>query len=209
MPHSLFLLLRYFLRVDRVLFRIHDVRIFHEFGSNQVLREIRGREMTYDQVKMVMRAFPSSAIRSSRFNTQTQCLPSDRKDDLTPLTDPEWVARILGMLESDRPPNPPSPPSFIAPDNQRLSSQTRAPWISTPQLPNQRKSGQTVKVDWVSAPQNTATQSAADRGAAATSQTSASSSSSSRTPNNISSGSKLRQGRWKGLATKLEVAHLS
>lgn len=53
MPHSFFILSRLFLRVDNVLFRTHDVRIFHQFGTNKVIREVQGRECAYSDIKAV------------------------------------------------------------------------------------------------------------------------------------------------------------
>jgi type 2A phosphatase activator TIP41 len=53
MPHSFFILTRLFLRVDNVLFRICDVRVYHAFGSGEIIREVRGMEATYDEVKEV------------------------------------------------------------------------------------------------------------------------------------------------------------
>lgn len=53
MPHSFFILSRLFLRVDNVLFRTHDVRIYHAFGSGEVIREVTGMEASYDAVKAV------------------------------------------------------------------------------------------------------------------------------------------------------------
>lgn len=44
MPSSFFILLRYFLRVDNVMLRINDTRIYHEFGQNYLLREFTSRE---------------------------------------------------------------------------------------------------------------------------------------------------------------------
>lgn len=44
MSDSFFILLRYFLRVDKILTRIIDTRIFHEFGSSYMLRERSERE---------------------------------------------------------------------------------------------------------------------------------------------------------------------
>jgi len=44
MPSSFFVLLRFFLRVDDVLIRIYDTRIFHEAGTNYILREYRAKE---------------------------------------------------------------------------------------------------------------------------------------------------------------------
>jgi len=53
MPHSFFILSRLFLRVDNVLFRVHDVRIYHAFGSGEIIREVAGMEAGYDEVKAV------------------------------------------------------------------------------------------------------------------------------------------------------------
>lgn len=44
MPNTFFILLRYFLRIDNVMMRINDTRIFHEFGQNYLLREYTSRE---------------------------------------------------------------------------------------------------------------------------------------------------------------------
>ncbi|KAL1267252.1 hypothetical protein QQF64_002927 [Cirrhinus molitorella] len=44
MPTSFFLLLRFFLRVDGVLIRINDTRLYHEAGKNHMLREFSTRE---------------------------------------------------------------------------------------------------------------------------------------------------------------------
>lgn len=44
MPSSFFLLLRFFLRVDGVLIRINDTRLYHEAGKKHMLREFSTRE---------------------------------------------------------------------------------------------------------------------------------------------------------------------
>jgi len=44
MPSSFFLLLRFFLRVDNVLVRINDTRVYHEAGTNFILREFSSKE---------------------------------------------------------------------------------------------------------------------------------------------------------------------
>ncbi|KAJ2861869.1 Tap42 interacting protein, partial [Coemansia asiatica] len=51
MPSGFFILLRFFLRVDGVLFRIYDTRVYHEFGSNCILREFGTREAAFDEVR--------------------------------------------------------------------------------------------------------------------------------------------------------------
>lgn len=53
MPHSFFILARVFVRVDHVLFRIFDVRVYHAFGSREVIRQTSGLEADYDDVKRV------------------------------------------------------------------------------------------------------------------------------------------------------------
>ncbi|KAL7419393.1 Tap42 interacting protein [Cryptotrichosporon argae] len=76
MPHSFFVLSRLFVRVDAVLFRIFDVRLFHAFGTGEVVRETAGLEADYNRVRA--------------------CL--EQGDDLTPLTDQNWVYGVMGQL---------------------------------------------------------------------------------------------------------------
>uniref|UniRef100_A0A6G1SD69 TIP41-like protein n=1 Tax=Aceria tosichella TaxID=561515 RepID=A0A6G1SD69_9ACAR len=44
MPSSLFILARYYLRIDGVMARINDTRIYHELRQNYILREYTNRE---------------------------------------------------------------------------------------------------------------------------------------------------------------------
>ncbi|KAG6330918.1 hypothetical protein ID866_8168, partial [Astraeus odoratus] len=85
MPTCFFILARFTLRVDNVLFRIHDTRIYHSFSSGPplVVRQVSGWEATYDRVK----------------RERTQQLP--RRHDLTPLTDANWVAKILTEMPAE------------------------------------------------------------------------------------------------------------
>uniref|UniRef100_A0A3Q3WHJ0 TIP41-like protein n=1 Tax=Mola mola TaxID=94237 RepID=A0A3Q3WHJ0_MOLML len=53
MPTSFFLLQRFFLRVDRVLIRINDTRLYHEAGKNYMLREFSTRESKIAELKSV------------------------------------------------------------------------------------------------------------------------------------------------------------
>jgi type 2A phosphatase activator TIP41 len=55
MPGCLFLLARFTLRVDQVLFRTFDTRIYHSFTSSPhiVVKEVVGMEAPYDAVKQV------------------------------------------------------------------------------------------------------------------------------------------------------------
>jgi hypothetical protein len=51
MPDRMLVLSRFFLRLDGVIFRIRDTRLFIEFGTREVIREYTAREETYAQVK--------------------------------------------------------------------------------------------------------------------------------------------------------------
>ena len=55
MPGCVFLLSRFTLRVDHVLFRLFDTRIYHSFSSSPplVVKEVIGLEAPYDEVKRV------------------------------------------------------------------------------------------------------------------------------------------------------------
>ncbi|KAH8549962.1 TIP41-like family-domain-containing protein [Umbelopsis sp. PMI_123] len=75
MPTCFFLLLRFFLRVDDVLFRINDTRIYHEFGTDVVIREYTSKEEHYNAVKAQ--------------------LPKKVSDDISLLTDANWVSTVL------------------------------------------------------------------------------------------------------------------
>ncbi|KIJ07971.1 hypothetical protein PAXINDRAFT_173160 [Paxillus involutus ATCC 200175] len=81
MPTCIFILSRFTLRVDNVLFRTHDTRMFHSFTSNPplVVRQVSGWEAPYNRVK---RQLP-------------------RHDDLTPLTDANFIAKILTAMPTE------------------------------------------------------------------------------------------------------------
>lgn len=60
MPTCIFILSRFTLRVDNVLFRTHDTRIYHSFSSSPslVIRQLSGWEAPYDGVKRVRLMLP-------------------------------------------------------------------------------------------------------------------------------------------------------
>lgn len=53
MPNRLLLLARFFLRLDNVLFRIRDTRIYVDFNTTEVIRDYQAREMGYEDVRKV------------------------------------------------------------------------------------------------------------------------------------------------------------
>ena len=51
MNDCFFLLLRSYTRVDHVTVRILDTRLFHEFGSDRIIRDFTHKESSYDELK--------------------------------------------------------------------------------------------------------------------------------------------------------------
>lgn len=51
MPARLLLLSRFFMRLDDVVFRIRDTRVFVEFSTGEVIREYTAREDKYEDVR--------------------------------------------------------------------------------------------------------------------------------------------------------------
>ncbi|KAI8622821.1 TIP41-like family-domain-containing protein [Chytriomyces sp. MP71] len=109
MPSCFLILLRFFLRVDNVLFRIHDTRIFHAFDSPHILREYSTRECNYARVLArvpaaggLMHAAWSGAggggasgLRGARSGGGGTTGTSGM--DLSLLNKPDWVA--AGMVD--------------------------------------------------------------------------------------------------------------
>ena len=53
MPTCIFVLLRFWLRVDGVLIRIRDTRLFHDLSKSYLLREYTEREATFEALVKV------------------------------------------------------------------------------------------------------------------------------------------------------------
>lgn len=53
MPSGFYILQRFFLRVDEVLFRMNDTRVYHEFGTDYLQLEYSSREEHYNKIRTV------------------------------------------------------------------------------------------------------------------------------------------------------------
>lgn len=53
MPDRLLLLARFFMRLDNVVFRIRDTRLYVDFNKAEVIRDYQAREMGYEDVRKV------------------------------------------------------------------------------------------------------------------------------------------------------------
>jgi type 2A phosphatase activator TIP41 len=64
MGDCFFGLLRHYLRVDDVLIRIYDTRIYHDFKQNYILREFTAKEESYENIKK------KGFVFTHQFNTE-------------------------------------------------------------------------------------------------------------------------------------------
>lgn len=62
MPERLLLLMRFFMRLDNVLFRLRDTRVYIDFQTMEVVREYQAKECEYEKVRQVR----SQACKRSR-----------------------------------------------------------------------------------------------------------------------------------------------
>jgi len=73
MPTCLYILLRFWLRIDNVLFRIKDTRIFQKFGTNSLIIETSHREETFESLQK-RRALPLDPRKYTDQNLFSQIL---------------------------------------------------------------------------------------------------------------------------------------
>lgn len=79
MPARLLLLCRLFMRLDNVLLRLRDTRVYIDFGKREVIREYIAKEEAYEKVREDL---------------------AGRRDDVTAvLRDPNQMADILPVVE--------------------------------------------------------------------------------------------------------------
>jgi len=82
MPARLLLLSRFFMRLDDVVFRIRDTRVYIEFATGEVIREYTAREESYETVR--------------------QKLAITREDVPAIMREPNKLTALLPILEQTR-----------------------------------------------------------------------------------------------------------
>ncbi|GAA6023741.1 hypothetical protein JCM10207_000242 [Rhodosporidiobolus poonsookiae] len=124
---SFYVLARFFLRIDGVLFRLYDVRLFHAFNSGEIIRQTKGREAPYSLLRERLLGprrspglSPSTTPAAGRSASPLVALPNRTPyaltpprspaqahgvdaaatagEDLTQLNDINWVAGVLDEL---------------------------------------------------------------------------------------------------------------
>ncbi|CAH1105366.1 unnamed protein product [Psylliodes chrysocephalus] len=71
MPSSFFVLLRFFLRVDNVMVRINDTRVFHDFSTDYILREYTNKECGVKELKLPLTMFGDPNLLSPHIPLRT------------------------------------------------------------------------------------------------------------------------------------------
>ncbi|KAJ5918994.1 TIP41-like protein [Penicillium verhagenii] len=79
MPERLLLLTRFFMRLDNVLIRLRDTRVYVDFATREVIREYQSKECEYENVR--------------------QILASTRGDIPALMRDPNRLSEILPLVE--------------------------------------------------------------------------------------------------------------
>lgn len=71
MPSSFFVLLRYFLRVDNVMVRVNDTRLFHDFTTNYIIREFTNKECGIKELRLPLPMFGDPNLLSPHMPLRT------------------------------------------------------------------------------------------------------------------------------------------
>jgi len=104
MPERLLVLQRFFLRLDGVVVRIRDTRVYVEFATGEVIREYVSKEAKYQDVKKVRldpRRPPN--FRPHRGTDRDQKFAMYPPDDIPSLLrDPNQLVDVLPIIETTR-----------------------------------------------------------------------------------------------------------
>merc|ERR1712000_222686 len=121
MPTCFFLLCRLFIRVDDVMFRVLETRVYHQFGTTDVLREITHREATYEQLggrlpteksklndpNFMIPLIPLRRQRIDKFELKKKSEEQEKNDD----TNKESSVETNDNSKVDKDSTPPAAPS--------------------------------------------------------------------------------------------------
>jgi type 2A phosphatase activator TIP41 len=97
MPSRLLLLTRFFMRLDNVLVRLRDTRVYVDFDTGEVIREHLAKEGEYEKLREVYARGPDTnwGYRTDK----EQVLASSREDVPVVMRDPNKLAEILPLVD--------------------------------------------------------------------------------------------------------------
>lgn len=96
MPGRLLLLSRFFMRLDNVLIRLRDTRVYVDFETREVIREYQSKECEYEKVREV-RAFNLHCTNTIPANFP-QMLAGTRDDIPALMRDANRLSELLPLL---------------------------------------------------------------------------------------------------------------
>jgi hypothetical protein len=96
MKSCFFILSRYWLRLDGVVFRLFDTRIYHEFGTDFVLREVQFKESSYQSISQVFNVKETSYFCFEHFFFKKKMLPPDPAK----YNDPNVIGPLMKVTEA-------------------------------------------------------------------------------------------------------------
>lgn len=95
MPGRLLLLCRFFMRLDNVLIRLRDTRVYVDFERCEVIREYQAKEGEYEKVRQVR--WTGGAIGNNADYSQT--IAATRNDMPAFMRDPNRLSEVLPIVE--------------------------------------------------------------------------------------------------------------
>jgi type 2A phosphatase activator TIP41 len=74
MPDRLLLLSRFFMRLDNVVFRLRDTRVYVDFERLEIIREYQARELGYEEVRQVCSMFSTVVAFETQMDPNTEAV---------------------------------------------------------------------------------------------------------------------------------------
>lgn len=96
MPGRLLLLSRFFMRLDNVLIRLRDTRVYVDFETREVIREYQSKECEYEKVRQVGASEPQSAGQVHAYFSQM--LAGTRDDIPALMRDANRLSELLPLV---------------------------------------------------------------------------------------------------------------
>ena len=132
MPERLLLLSRFYLRVDNVVVRVRDTRVYVDFATDEVLREYTAREDSFDNVRRTLTA--TRGLRSD--GVMVAMRDANIVADLLPVVDAKMERLALAETGSAATlPSRPTPPTSTTASAAPTTSATSAASMPAPGRP--------------------------------------------------------------------------
>lgn len=107
MPSGFLILQRFFLRVDNVVFRIFDTRLYVGFDDEKDNHSSSNKDVDLSNLSLqskegVVRVIRECSGCQAKYTDIKSRLPPYKPNDLSPLTDAGWVAQQLAKIQQEK-----------------------------------------------------------------------------------------------------------